>query len=241
MAFNQGQELALIQTERLGFLSLAGEAKLQLTEPWTQAASPNASLISIANRRGLVAAAGPNNIAIATTEAVRKAFEAQKVGDSDVRPFAPQLQIRLTTRISHLAFTADENYLIISAEIGGGLAVYDVQALLGGTAESAFQIPTNGEALRALVPNPQAAKGELVAVVTEKGNLLMANMNEKAFVTGPNGQILANQVSSVAWSTKGKQIVAGLGDGTIQQMTPEGEVKSQIPRPPSIEANFFGI
>ncbi|KAK9418101.1 putative Nucleoporin Nup159/Nup146 N-terminal domain-containing protein [Seiridium unicorne] len=239
MAFNQGQDLQLIQTERLGFLSLAGEAKLRLTSQWSPAPVPNASLISIAHHKGLVAAAGPDAISLATTEAVRKAFEAPKDGDSDVRPFNPQLKIPLPTRISHLAFTADENYLIISAEVGGGLAVYDVQALLGGSTQSSFQIPTNGEALRALVPNPQAAKGELVAVVTEKGNLLMANMKEKNFVPGPNGQILASQVSCAAWSTKGKQIVAGLGDGSIHQMTPEGEVKAQIPRPPGVEGNFF--
>lgn len=240
MASTQGQDLQLIQTERLGFLSLAGESKLRLTSQWSPAPSPSASLISIAHRKGLVAAAGPDAISLATTEAVRKAFEAPKDGDSDVRPFNPQLKIPLPTRVSHLAFTADENYLIISAELGGGLAVYDVQALLSGSSQTAFQIPTNGEALRALVPNPQAAKGELVAVVTEKGNLLMANMKEKSFVSGPNGQILANQVSCAAWSTKGKQIVAGLGDGSMSQMTPEGEVKAQIPRPPSVEANYFG-
>lgn len=240
MAFSQGQDLRLIQTERLGFLSLAGESKLRLTSQWSPAPTPTASLISIAHHKGLVAAAGPDAIILATTESVRKGFEAPKDGDSDVRPFSPQLRIPLPTRISHLAFTADENYLIISAEIGGGLAVYDVQALLGGSTEAAFQIPTNSEALRALVPNPQAATGELVAVVTEKGNLLMANMKEKSFVPGPNGQILTDQVSCVAWSTKGKQIIAGLGDGSIHQMTPEGKVKAQIPRPPSVEANYFG-
>jgi nucleoporin NUP159 len=240
MAFNQGQDLSLIQTERLGFLSLAGEAKLQLTSQWSPAPAPNASLVSIADRRGLVAAAGPDAITLATTEAVRKGFDAPKEGDSHVRSFNPQLKIPLPTRISHLAFTADENHLIISAEVGGGLAVYDVQALLGGSMQSSFQISTNGEALRALVPNPQAAKGELVAVVTDKGNLLMANMKEKGFLAGPNGTVLANQATCVAWSNKGKQIVAGLGNGSIHQMTPEGEVKAQIPRPPSVETNYFG-
>lgn len=240
MAFNQGPELSVIQTERLGFLSLAGEAKVRLTSPWMPAPNPNASLISIASHKGLVAAAGPDAITLATTEAVRKAFEGPKDGDSEVRPFSPQLKIPLPTRISQLAFTADETYLIISAESGGGLAVYDVQAVLGGSTQPAFQIPTNGETLRTLLPNPQAAKGELCAVITEKGNLLMANMKEKGFVSGPNGQILKTQVSCAAWSTKGKQLVAGLGDGSIHQLTPEGDVKAQIPRPPSLDTNFFG-
>ncbi|KAH8675452.1 hypothetical protein BX600DRAFT_172671 [Xylariales sp. PMI_506] len=239
MAFSQGPDLGLIQTERLGFLSLAGDAKVRLTSPWSPAPAAHASLISIASRKGLVAAAGPDYITFATTEAVRKAFESPKDGDSDVRPFQPHLKLNLPVRICQLAFTADENYLIMSAEQGGGLAVYDVQALLQGSTETAFQIPTNGEALRALVPNPRPEKGELCAIVTEKGNLLMANMKERTFVPGPNGQILKTQVSCVAWSTKGKQLVAGLGDGTIHQMTPEGDVKAQIPRPPSLDSNYF--
>ncbi|KAI1858449.1 uncharacterized protein JN550_012659 [Neoarthrinium moseri] len=239
MALNKGPDLALIQTERLGFLALAGEARVRLTSPWSPAPSPNASLISIASRKGLVAAAGPDAISVATTDSVRKAFEAQKDGDSDVRPFAPQAKIPLPTRISHLAFTADEDHLIMAAEVGGGLAVYDVQALLGGSTQTSFQIPTNGEGLRALVPNPQAAKGELCAVVTDKGNLLMASMKEKNFVSGPNGQTLKTQASCVAWSNKGKQIIVGLGDGTIQQMTPEGDVKAQFPYPPDLEPNHF--
>jgi nucleoporin NUP159 len=236
----QGPDLELIQTEGLGFLSLAGDAKIRLTSQWSPPPAPTASLLSIAPRKGLVAAAGPDAITIATTEAVRKAFEGEKDGDSAIRPFQPQLKIPLPTRVCQLAFTADENYLIISAEHGGGLAVYEVQALLQGSTESIFQIPTNGEALRALIPNPSPEKGELCAVVTDQGNLLMANMKDKGFVPGPNGQILKDRVSCVAWSTKGKQLVAGMADGTIQQMTPEGQVKAQIPKPPGLDANYFG-
>ncbi|KAI0136390.1 hypothetical protein BJ170DRAFT_601564 [Xylariales sp. AK1849] len=239
MALTQGPDLSLISTERLGFLSVAGDARLRLTSQWAPGPAPNSSLLSVASRKGLVAAAGPDAISVATTEAVRKAFEGPKDGDSQFRPFEPQLKLPLPMRISQLAFTADENYLVISAERGGGLAVYDVQALLQGSKDSAFQIPTNGEALRSLVPNPTAEKGELCAVVTDKGNLLMANLQKKDFIPGTNGQILKTQVSCAAWSTKGKQLVAGLGDGTIHQMTPEGEVKAQIPRPPSLDGNYF--
>jgi nucleoporin NUP159 len=236
----QGPDLALIQTEGLGFLSIAGDAKISLTSQWSPAPAPTASLLSIAPRKGLVAAAGPDAIAISTTEAVRKAFKADKVGDSATRPFQPQLKLPLPLRICQLAFTADENHLIISAEQGGGLAVYDVQALLQGATETSFQIPTNGEALRALVPNPSPETGELCAVVTEQGNLLMANMKERGFVSGPNGQILKTQVSCAAWSTKGKQLVVGFADGTIHQMTPQGEVKAQIPKPPGLDGSYFG-
>ena len=165
---------------------------------------------------------------------LRKAFEGPKNGDSDVRAFTPQLQIPMPMRVSQLAFSADESYLILSAESGGGLAVYDVQSLLQGSTQSAFELSTNGEALRALIPNPTPEKAELCAIVTDNGNLHMANLKERAI-----SNALKSQVSCISWSTKGKQLIAGLADGSIHQMTPEGEGKGDIPLPPNM-GGFHG-
>ncbi|KAI0543141.1 hypothetical protein GGR58DRAFT_450906 [Xylaria digitata] len=236
---SQGPALSEVQTEGLGFLSLAGDARLRLSTPWSPPPAPNASLMSIASRRGLVAAACPDAVVVASTDAVRKAFETPKSDDSEVRPFTPQLRVPLPIRICQLAFSADEAYLILSAEQGGGLAVYDVDAFQQGTTQSAFEIPTNGESLRALVPNPRPEKAELSAVVTNEGKLLMANLKERNFVFKGTSQILREQVSCVAWSNKGKQLVAGLGDGTMCQLTPEGDVKAEIPRPPGLDSSYY--
>jgi nucleoporin NUP159 len=187
-----------------------------------------------------VAAAGPDAIILASTESVRKAFEGPDSGDNNVKPFQPQLKIPMTIRISQVAFSADESYLVLSAEVGGGLAVYDVQALMQGSTQTAFELSTNGQALRALNPNPTPEKGELFAVVTADGKLMMANLKERTFISGPNGQLLKDGVSCISWSAKGKQLVAGLGNGTAYQMTPEGEGKAEIPRPPDVEAAQHG-
>ena len=143
-------------------------------------------------------------------------------------------------RISQVAFSADENYLVLSAENGGGLAIYDVQALMQGNTESAFQLSTEGTPLRALVPNPTPERAELFAVVTANGQVLMANLQSRQFLSGPQGQVLKQGVSSVSWSTRGKQLIAGLADGTLYQMTPEGDNKGEIPRPPSLEGDQHG-
>ncbi|KAL7927561.1 hypothetical protein ACQKWADRAFT_7337 [Trichoderma austrokoningii] len=224
---NAGPDLETIQTEALGFLAIAGDAKVRLTSPWESLPTPTSSLLSIASKRGLVAAAGPDQVIIATTESIRKAFEGPKNGDSDVRGFEPQLKIPMPMRVSQLVFTADENYLVLSAESGGGLAVYEVQSLLQGASNAAFELPTNGEALRSLVPNPMVP--ELFAIVTNGGNLHIANLQERKM-----SNVLKSQVSCTAWSSKGKQLVAGLADGTIHQMTPEGEGKADIPKPPNM-------
>jgi nucleoporin NUP159 len=197
--------------------------------------------MSVASHKGLVAAAGPDAVILATTESVRKAFEGPNTGDGSFKPFQPQLTLPMPTRLSQVAFSADESYLVLAAEVGGGLAVYDVQALLQGSTQSAFELSTNGHAVRALVPNPTAERGELFAVVTTDGNLMMANLKERAFVTGSSGQVLKDGVSCLSWSTKGKQLVAGLGNGTAYQMTPEGVGKLDIPKPPDVDNNHHGM
>lgn len=215
----------------LGFLAIAGDAKVQLTPEWSPPPAPTASLLSIASRKGLVAAAGPDAVYLSSTESARKAFSADKTGDTEFRAFEPQVKISMPMRISHLAFTPDEHYLILSAEQGGGLAVYETQALLQGSSQAAFEISTSGESVRALIPNPMPELAELCAVVTTNGNLLIANLKEKSLVSGPNGPVIRSQVACGAWSTKGKQLVAGLSDGNVVQMTPDGAEKAQIPKP----------
>ncbi|QSZ29934.1 hypothetical protein DSL72_004452 [Monilinia vaccinii-corymbosi] len=228
-------QTTLMNLQALSFQALSGESKVQLLPsqwPSDNPPPPTSSLLSIASRRGLLAAASPDGIIVARTESVQKAFEAP--GSGNFKPFQPELRIPMSMRVSQLAFSADDVYLVISAETGGGLAVYEVDALLNGSTQTAFEVPTNGESLRALVPNPTREKGELLAVVTVDGKLMMANLKDRAFKSGPNGQILRGGVSCVSWSTKGKQLVAGLGDGTAVQMTPEGEIKAEIPKPPGL-------
>lgn len=193
--------------------------------------------MSIASRKGLIAAVGPDVLVVATTESARDALASPGTGN---KPFSPQLVIPMTMRISQLAFSADETYLVLSAETGGGLAVYDVAALLQNSTQTAFELSTNGEGLRALIPNPTPEKGELFAIITNNGNLMMANLKERKFVAGPNGLVLKDGVSCLSWSAKGKQLIAGLANGTAAQLTPEGELKGEIPKAPGVGDDHHG-
>ena len=186
-----------------------------------------------------MAAAGPESVILASTESVRQAFSSE--GETNIKPFTPQLTLTLGIRVSQLAFSADEDYLVISAEHGGGLAVYEVEVLMQGNTKPAFQLSTNGTSLRSLVPNPTPEKAELFAVVTNNGGLMMANLQTRDFVSGVQGQVMKEGVSCVSWSTKGKQLVAGLGDGTCYQMTPEGQGKAEIPRPLTLQGDQHGM
>lgn len=105
---------------------------------------------------------------------------------------------------------------------------------MNGATNAAFELGTNNEPLRALVPNPSPELAKYCAMVTTNGNLYMANLDDKQLVSGANGPTLRSGVSCAAWSTKGKQLVAGMADGSIYQMTPDGTEKAHIPKPPSL-------
>ncbi|KAI9699834.1 MAG: hypothetical protein M1820_007007 [Bogoriella megaspora] len=232
-----GPELQEVQTEALGFTALAGESKVKLLpSPWPADSlpSPTSSLISIASGKGLLAAAGPEQLVIASTSSVRDAFRNQDGGK--IKQFTPQLSIPMP-RISQVAFSSDENFLVISAQNGGGLAVYDVKTMETGNTQPAFQIGTNGIAVRALIPNPTTDFAKFFSVVTAQGQLMLADMSTRQFVNGPGGPVFKEGVSCVSWSKKGKQLVAGMGDGTAIQMTPDGTTKAEIPRPPDLSGD----
>ena len=226
--------------QAIGFQALAGEAKVRLVPQWpsTSLPPPTASLLSVANGKGLLAAAGPDSVVIATTDAVRQAFQGP--GEDKIKPLTPQLTLNLGMRISQLSFSANEEFLVLSAENGGGLAIYEVSALLQSKTQPAFEVATNGTALRAMLPNPKSETAEYVAVVTVHGQLMVADLKSRQFVSGTNGQVLRENVSTAAWSNKGKQIVAGLGNGACVQMTPDGQVKAEISVPGDLGSEHMG-
>ena len=207
-----------------------------LPSPWPNDSlpPPTASLLSVASKKGLLAAAGPDSVIVATTDSVRQAFGAKVEGNP--KPFTPQLVLPLGTRISQVAFSADEEFLVLSAEVGGGLAVYEVQSLMQGNTQSSFEIGTNGTALRHLLPNPVPATAELFALISVNGDLMIANLKSRQL----QGQVLKGGVSSISWSNKGKQLMAGLGDGRAYQLTREGEEKAEVPKPPGLEGDQHG-
>ncbi|KAI9685237.1 MAG: hypothetical protein M1822_004610 [Bathelium mastoideum] len=231
------EDLEEIQTEALGFSALSGEAKVRLLpSSWATGSlpAPTSSLLSIASGKGLLAAAGPEKLIVASTASVRQAFESQEDGKN--KSFTPQLVVD-TPRVSQVAFSSDENFLVITAENGGGLAIYDVAAIMQGNTQPNAQIATNGVAVRALIPNPATDFAQFFAVVTSNGQLMLANLGEKQLVSGQQGPVIKEGVSCVSWSKKGKQLVAGLGNGTAVQMTHDGVIKAEIPRPPNLDGD----
>lgn len=194
--------------------------------------------MSIAPRSELIAAAGPSTLVIGTTPAIRDAFSKDVPAENNIKPFTPQLTLSIP-RVSQVAFASDESTLTICADEGGGLAVYDVQALKQGNTQPSFQLATNGIQVRVLLPNPAVENAHIHALVLKDGKLMLANLKERNFIN--NGNVLKEGVSCVSWSSRGKQLIAGLGNGTAVQMTPEGSIQAEIPRPPQLDGDQHGM
>lgn len=180
-----------------------------------------------------MAAAAPDELIITRPTSIRNAWASGPTPDNNVKTFSPEFRIPVP-RLSHVAFSADENVLLIVGEGGGGLAAYETEGLTNGQSYPAFEVSTNNQALQTLAPNPSVRSAELFAAVTTNGELLMVDLKSRQLQHGANGPVLKSNVCCLSWSNQGKQLMAGLADGTVSQMTPDGTQKAEIPRPPSL-------
>ncbi|KAE8367825.1 hypothetical protein BDV27DRAFT_123228 [Aspergillus caelatus] len=239
-----GPELPDVYAEEVGFKGVSSDSNVRLLPTaWPDDAlpAPSSSLLAVAPTKGIIVGAGPDSLAISSSDAVRKAISAATEDKAKTKPFQPQATIPLPARPTHVAFTSGDDALVLATENSSQLLVYETTSLSTGNAQPALSIPTNGATFRSLAPNPappsDGAHSSLVALVTTNGELLVANLKAGNLVSGPNGNVLKTGVSSVCWSNKGKQLVAGLADGTGYQMTPDGTQKDLVPRPSDLEGN----
>ncbi|KAJ5089939.1 hypothetical protein N7532_008623 [Penicillium argentinense] len=236
-----GPELSDAFTDEIGFKGVSGDANIRfLPTPWPDDAlpAPTSSLLAVAQTKGLAVAAGPDVLVVATTESIRQAIQAPTGQEKlKTKPFEPLATIPLPARPTHIAFNASDDALILATENGSQISVFQTSSLVNETAQPALSVSTTGASIRSLVPNPDPTSN-LVALVTVNGELLVADLKAGSLVSGANGQVLRNGVSCVAWSNKGKQLVAGLADGTADQMTADGTKKDQIPRPTDLEGEY---
>lgn len=229
----------LICTQELSFKALSqgaeGPKKLKiLPNPWPTDDVPPASvtLLAIAAKQGLLAAAGPDTLVIASTQKIRKAFE-EEVGEWDViSEFAPDVTMPVP-KLRHVAFSAEGDFLVISAENEGGLAVFDPSQLLKQNFKPGNEIPTDKVAVRSLLPNPTPEMEHIFAAVLDNGKLCLIDV-----VKGASHSIREEGVVCAAWSTKGKALAVGLKDGTGALYLNDGTQKAIIPRPPGINEGF---
>ncbi|KAF1818720.1 uncharacterized protein K489DRAFT_364434 [Dissoconium aciculare CBS 342.82] len=247
-----GQDLEEIVTEHLALQAAeitSGDRLKLFPQPWPsdKLPPPTASLLSIASKKGLVAAAGPDSLVVASTDKLRAAYisRRKKKGDgSGVAEDEPQIKLHESEaklqvpRVSHVTFNSDETCLVIAAEEGGGLAIYDTNAITKGGHEPAFQLSTNGTSVRHLLPNPNPDPNlaYFFGIVLSNGQFLLADLKARKLVNNASGSpVFHENVVCAAWSKLGKQVIAGLENGSAVQIDPQGAIKGTIPQPPQLD------
>ncbi|RAR12158.1 hypothetical protein DDE83_004287 [Stemphylium lycopersici] len=249
-----GSEVPEVETEHLGFKVLnngkQGPKKVKiLPGPWPLHRLPPASanLLSVASKPGLLAAAGPNILVIASTDAVRNAFQSKTTADDIDNPDDPRLEERdvdvvtdftpdvtiPTENLRHVAFSADGDFLVVATEEKGSFSIFNVADVVSkGKKKAELDVPTDAP-LRALLPNPAPEYEQYFAIVLDSGKLQICNVADGAKKT-----IREHGVNCAAWSTRGKAVVSGSTDGTCAIHMTSGELKGVIPRAPDVDETY---
>lgn len=123
---------------------------------------------------------------------------------------------------------------MVTAESGGGLAAYSTDDALNKK-DPAVQIATDGIAVRALVPNPNPQLAHYFAAVLENGRLIITDITNSQVQS-----LIEENVTCVAWSNKGKALIAGLKDGSAVQYMTTGKLMATVPPPPGMSAGYAG-
>lgn len=229
---NEQEEVPEIQTQLLGFKGLNGDKKAKvLPRPWPQDALPpsHASLLSIASANGLYAAGGPEALVIGRTSAVRERIY-DTASKEDVRDSAPVHTIP-HQRLAHVVFAADESCLVVAEQESAAIIVYSTSDLLSRHTKIALRLATSAP-IRSITPNPDPAQAQYFAILTTNGQLHLADLG-----SGQLGPALAENVACMVWSNKGKQLMAGKGDGTALQLKTDGTMVATAGKPNSVPAN----
>ncbi|ORY87567.1 hypothetical protein BCR37DRAFT_1102 [Protomyces lactucae-debilis] len=117
---------------------------------------------------------------------------------------APKVQ-PVGAPITHLAYTSSS--LVVATETNIAILTHD----LVQTATTSLDCP-----LLQLVPNPV---DDSIAFLGTDGKLRVSSTS------------IADTCTAIAWSQRGKQLIAGHSDGYLRQYTPSGALKASLPPP----------
>lgn len=209
-----------------------------LPTPWPSDDVPpaTATLLAVASKRGLLAAAGPDALILTSTEKARHAFKKDAKDNDVVTDFAPDVTLPVP-RLRQVAFSADEDFLVISSEKEGGLAVFAVDDLLQQKKEPGQQIATANTPVRAMLPNPSLDLSQYMVVILDSGRLDLIDITTGTAIT-----VRDEGVTCAAWSVRGKAFVAGFADGTATiYMSATREERGRIPRPKDLGDGYTSM
>ena len=200
--------------------------------------------LALTNKLGIVFAACKNSLVSVKVSELEKNDElasnvktssltANKIVKSISSDESSSTQLPATA--SHLGINADETILAVAVILPSTgkphIYMYDTRSFSTSSPKKPFmEIPPAtppGIVIVELAWNPVVPS--MLAVVFSDGSLALHMINDQGFDTATLPP--AEKICCVAWSPKGKQLVAGKSDGVLTQYKPDLKVAKTIPKP----------
>ena len=220
---------------------LSKDVNIRLSEPLTGDGSSSASvptnMFCVASSQRLAAASTRNGINIYDLNALRNTFIQAERNASPSPPVLCTLPRQPGTGDVLFVMFGNSDSLLVAATSHGFILIWDTLSLRSSPPAPRTVAPPRNDASRVhmMAPNP-GDKSVLCAIVY--GMDLLSHENGSAHILDLlKGEwvntLPAQNVTSVSWSARGKQLVIGVKMGEIIQYTPEGDVKAVLPPPES--------
>jgi len=220
---------------------LSKDVNIRLSEPLTGDGSSSTSvptnMFCVASSQRLAAASTRSGINIYDLNALRNTFIQAERNASPSPPVLCTLPRQPGTGDVLFVMFGNSDSLLIAATSHGFILIWDTLSLRSSPPAPRTVAPPRNDASRVhmMAPNP-GDKSVLCAIVYgmdllshENGSAHMLDLLKAEWVNA----LPAQNVTSVSWSARGKQLVIGVKTGEIIQYTPEGDVKAVLPPPES--------
>ncbi|CEP14626.1 hypothetical protein [Parasitella parasitica] len=202
--------------------NLVTDVKVELPHAQVKQTEDHISLLACSSKYGYFVAATAKGFCLGQTEKLRKTIYQTVKGEAV--PFNELIEVEVKQeKVHHISLSADQLELLVSVS-AGTILTYSVHDIVQQK-ENASPSKTYSEGcgIISFQPNPEAYP-DIIAIRTVKNQCKLIQ----------NKSVLAtmDDVHSICWSHKGKQIACGSSNGTITTYNLQGEKKVEI-KPPA--------
>ncbi|CAG8453287.1 805_t:CDS:10 [Diversispora eburnea] len=191
------------------------------------------SLLVLSNIYGFFVAATNKGFIYASTQDLRDKFEASKADSKELLTQKVHIDVR-EGQVICLRLSSDHLTLAVCIN-NGQILLYDVtKVALELHSIKPYQILSFDDEIKDARPNP-GEKYNSIAILLMSGNVLIRDFLSDEEIGTIQSDKIGEQITSICWSPKGKQLVCGCQNGKLIKYTPEGVSKGIINPPPDLE------
>ncbi|KAI8069568.1 hypothetical protein BC940DRAFT_296988 [Gongronella butleri] len=218
-----------VDVEDFVFKSLVADAKVALQgQSFNKEYFPSTvSLLACAPTAGYFAAAHNQGFVYGTTKALRAAFYSAQQGD--VQQLSERILVPIHgAQVHQVRLTADEAAILLGLS-DGTLQAYRVADIVEKKEHATPFSSVNLTPILDLRPNP--VDNDVACVLFRDGSCRLLR-----WATGDVIAALPGAFSAICWSPKGKQVVCGRADGSLEFYDLSGAKKDELAIPTAMSA-----